>query len=118
MVGQAPPELWRVTANRMGVTPTRFIATCLGSDGASPYPSLALPEPRLTGIMKTRRSPARFHSVIIQAGALGSFSLDPNLLRATGVCLHVDLFASVRIDDLERGRRMIQSHRLDLSIRR
>jgi len=45
-----------------------------------------------------------------------SLSLNPDLLRAAGVCLHVDLFASVCIDDLERSRRTIQSHRLDLGI--
>jgi hypothetical protein len=47
-----------------------------------------------------------------------SLSLNPDLLRAAGVCLHVDLFASVCIDDLERSRRIIQPHRLDLSINR
>jgi hypothetical protein len=47
-----------------------------------------------------------------------SLSLNPDLLRAAGVCLHVDLFASVCIDDLERSRRIIQPHRLDLSIDR
>jgi hypothetical protein len=81
-------------------------------------PAAARAEPRPTGLMKTRRSPARFHSIIIQAGALGSLSLNPDLIRATGVCSHVDLFTSVRIDDLERGGRIIQPHRLDLGIDR
>ncbi|MBV9273498.1 MAG: hypothetical protein JO333_06360, partial [Verrucomicrobia bacterium] len=47
-----------------------------------------------------------------------SLNLNPDLLRAAGVCLHVDLFASVGIDDLKRGRRIIQPHRLDLGIDR
>jgi hypothetical protein len=38
---------------------------------------------------------------------LPSFSLNPDLLRATGVCLHVDLSASVRRDDLEVGGKTI-----------
>ena len=47
-----------------------------------------------------------------------SLGLNPDLLRAAGICLHVDLFASVRRDDLERGGRIVQSHRLDLGIGR
>ncbi len=47
-----------------------------------------------------------------------SLSLDPDLLRAAGVCLHVNLFASVCIGDLERGGRIIQPHRLNLGIGR
>jgi hypothetical protein len=46
------------------------------------------------------------------------FRLYPDLLGATGVCWHVDLFTSVCIDDLERGGRIIQPHRLDLGIDR
>jgi len=53
---------------------------------------------------------ARFHRAISQIGIAASISLNPDLLRAAGVCLHVDLFASVCIYDLERGRRIIQSH--------
>jgi hypothetical protein len=44
-----------------------------------------------------------------------SLGLNPDLLRAAGVCLHVDLFASVRRDDLERGGQIVQSHRLSFS---
>ena len=46
------------------------------------------------------------------------FSLYRDLLGATGVCWHVDLFTSVCIDDLERGGRIIQPDRLDLGIDR
>ena len=46
---------------------------------------------------KTRRRAARFHCPISLIAA--SLSLNPDLLRATGVCLHVDLFATVGIDD-------------------
>src|SRR5271165_2232272 len=53
--------------------------------------------------LKTRRCAARFHRAISQIGTAASFSLNPDLLRATGVCLHVDLFASIRRDNLERG---------------
>jgi (2R)-phospho-3-sulfolactate synthase (ComA) len=42
------------------------------------------------------------------------FRLYRDLLGATGFCWHVDLFASVCIDDLERGGRIIQPHRFDL----
>ena len=48
---------------------------------------------------KTRRRAARFHSVISLIVTAVSLSLNPDLLRATGFCLHVDLFASVGIDD-------------------
>jgi hypothetical protein len=71
--------------------------------------------------VKTRHCAARFivfyYSISLVAIS-ASISLNPDLLRAAGVCLHVDLFASVCIDDLERGRRIIQSHRLDLGIDR
>jgi hypothetical protein len=46
------------------------------------------------------------------------FSLYRDLLGATGVGWHVDLFTSVCIDDLERGGRIIQPHRFDLGIDR
>jgi hypothetical protein len=68
--------------------------------------------------MKTRRQATRFHRVISQIGIAASFCLNPDLLRTTGVCLHMDLFASVRGYDLERGGRIIQSHRLDLGLGR
>jgi hypothetical protein len=67
---------------------------------------------------KTRRRAARFHCPISLIVTAASLSLNPDFLRATGVCLHVDLFASVCIDDLERGGRIIQSHRLDLGLDR
>lgn len=44
------------------------------------------------------------------------FRLYTDLLGATGVGWHVDLFTSVCIDDLERGGRIIQPHRLDLGL--
>jgi hypothetical protein len=66
--------------------------------------------------MKTRRHATRFHRVISQIGIVASFSLNPDLLRATGVCLHMDLFASVRGYDPERDGRTIQSHRFDLGV--
>src|SRR6516162_1885447 len=47
-----------------------------------------------------------------------SLSLNPDLLRATGVCLYVDFLASVCIDNVVRGERIIQPHRLDLGIDR
>ena len=56
---------------------------------------------------KTRRRAARFHCPISLIVIAASLSLNPDLLRATGVCLHVDFFASVCIDDLERGGRII-----------
>ena len=68
--------------------------------------------------LKTRPPAARFHRAISQSAIAASFSLNPDLLRATGVCLHVDLFTSVRIDDLERGGGVIQTHRLHLSFGR
>jgi hypothetical protein len=46
------------------------------------------------------------------------FRLYRDLFGATGVCWHVDLFTSVCIDDLERGGRIIQPHRLDPGIDR
>ena len=46
------------------------------------------------------------------------FRLYRDLLGATGVSWHVDLFTAVCIDDLERGGRIIQPHRLDLGINR
>ena len=49
---------------------------------------------------------------------VGSLSLNLDLLRATGVCLYLDLFATVCIDDLERGGRIIQPHGRDLGIDR
>jgi hypothetical protein len=67
---------------------------------------------------KRARHAARFHRVISQIGIAASFCLNPDLLRATGVGLHMDLFASVCGYDLERGGRIIQSHRLDLSLGR
>jgi hypothetical protein len=68
--------------------------------------------------MKTRRRATRFHRAISQIGIAASLSLNPHLLRATRVCLHMDLFASVRQDDLERGGRTIQSHGFDLGFGR
>jgi hypothetical protein len=68
--------------------------------------------------VKTRRCAARFHCTISLIAIAASLSLNPDLLRGAGVCLHVDLFASVCIDDLERGGRIIQPHRLDLGIDR
>jgi hypothetical protein len=68
--------------------------------------------------MKTRRHATRFHRVISPIGIAALFSLNHDFLRGTRVCLHMDFFASVRGYDLERGGRIIQSHRLDLGIGR
>src|SRR5258707_13432877 len=59
-----------------------------------------------------------FDRVISQIGIAALFSLNPDLLRATGVCLHMDLFASVRGYDLERGGPIIHAPRLELGFGR
>ena len=46
------------------------------------------------------------------------FRLYRDFFGATGVCWHVNLFTSVCIEDLERGGRIIQPHRLDPGIDR
>jgi len=113
-VNSAESRLAREAAERLH---KQIIARlcCVLSQCPSPYPKAVF---MFFFQVKTRRRAARFHCPISLIVTAASLSLNPDLLRATGVCLHVDLFASVCIDDLERGGRMIQPHRLDLGIDR
>src|ERR1700730_5518626 len=97
----------------------RIFSLLIDSPNQTVVHSIALEDqPPSQGKMKTRRYATRFHRVISQIGIAASFCLNPDLLCATGVGLHMDLFPSVRRYDLERGGRIIQSHRLDLGFSR
>jgi hypothetical protein len=54
--------------------------------------------------LKPKNAPqaARFSLSCFQSGLATLFRLYPDLLSAAGICLHLNLFASVARDDLER----------------
>jgi len=115
--GTKPPSFRRCT------TDTRAELNCSNLHAGrvcSPTPRRSCRGGKTKGWLqvKTRRPAARFHCIISLIVTAVSLSLNPDLLRATGACLHLDLFASVCIGDLERSGRVIQSHRLDLRIDR